>query len=48
MTYQVLVYQLCVNFSLVLIEGKNGPTKRLLLQIGAQKGVVEMRACFTV
>ena len=31
MTYQVLVFQLCVNFSLVLIA------KRLFLQIGAKK-----------
>ena len=37
MTYQVLVFQLCVNFSLVLIA------KRLLLQIGAKKGAVETR-----
>ena len=39
MTYQVLVFQLCVNFSLVLIA------KRLFLQIGAKKGAVETRAC---
>ena len=44
MTYQVLVYQLCFNFSLALITVINGPAKRVLLQIGAKKGVAEMRA----
>ena len=43
MSYQVLVYQLCFNFSLVLIAAK-----RLFLQIGAKKGAAEMRACFLV
>ena len=37
MNYQVLVFQLCFNFSLVLIAVIKGPAKRLLLQIGAKK-----------
>ena len=48
MTYQVLVYQLCFNFSLALITVINGRAKRVLLQIGAKKGVAEMRARFPV
>ena len=48
MTYQVLVYQLCFNFSLALITVINGPAKRVLLQIGAKKGAAETRACFPV
>ena len=48
MTYQVLVYQLCVKFSLALITVINGPAKRVLLQIGAKKGVAEMRTLFPV
>ena len=48
MTYQVLVYQLCFNFSLALITVINGPVKRVLLQIGAKKGGAQTRACFPV
>ena len=36
MTYQVLVYQLCFNFSLALITVINGPAKRVLLQRDAR------------
>ena len=42
MTYQVLVYQLCFNFSLALITVINGPAKRVLLQIG----VLVYQLCF--
>ena len=44
MNYQVLVFQLCFNFSLVLIAVIKGPAKRLLLQIGAKKNARQRRA----
>ena len=48
MTYQVLVYQLCFNFSLALITVINGPAKRVLLQIGAKKGAAGTSAYFPI
>ena len=48
MTYQVLVYQLCFNFSLALITVINGPAKRVLLQTGAKKGAAETSAYFPI
>ena len=48
MNYQELVFQLCFNFSLVLIAVINGPAKLLLLQIGAKKHRAETGACFPV
>ena len=48
MIYQVFVYQLCFNFSLVLIAVINGPANQLLAQIGSKKSKAETRACCPV
>ena len=48
MIYQVFVYQLCLNFSLALVEVINRPANRLLTQIGVRNSAAETRACFPV
>ena len=46
--FPVFVYQLCFNFSLVLIAVINGPANQLLAQMGAKNSAAETRAWFPV